>query len=277
MSSTYVADGSNFEISYGSGSTKGFVSNDNVSSGGLTVVGQDFAEITREVGVSFLVSEFDGIVGMAFESIAVNNLTPFWVNLINQGKMDKPVFSFWMTKDADAELGGVLTLGGVDKTRYTGSIQYHEVIEQTYWVISMEQVAVGNTNVFQEDRKAIVDTGTSMITGPTEDINAIFELLGCKVERGECIWLQCPDFDTLPVISFTFSGIQYDLTPEQYVLKICTDGVCECVAGFMALDMPRPYKNAYIIGDVFLSTYYNIYEYYGSDSARVGFAKAVQA
>ena len=46
-SSTYVQDGSDFEIRYGSGSMKGFVSIDKVCVAGVCVDSQSFAEATK--------------------------------------------------------------------------------------------------------------------------------------------------------------------------------------------------------------------------------------
>lgn len=52
-SSTYKSNGSSFEIRYGSGSMEGFVSNDALSIGDLTIRNQDFAEAIREPGLAF--------------------------------------------------------------------------------------------------------------------------------------------------------------------------------------------------------------------------------
>lgn len=274
-SSTYVANGEKFEIQYGSGSTTGFMSNDVASCAGFNVTGQDFAEITKEKGVSFFSGKFDGILGLAFETISVNKATPWWMNALQRGMFESPQFSFWMTKDAEAELGGVLTFGGVDKSRFTGEIHYHDVIQRLYWVIAMQNITLGNTVLFNEHRQAIIDTGTSLITGPSNEIKQMFNMFNCKARLGECIWIKCPDFSSMPNITFTFTDAEYTLTPEQYILKVCAGGQCECVAGFMGLDMGSGFEGAYIIGDVFLTTYYNTY-YYDGKVAKVGFAKAIQ-
>jgi len=274
-SSTYVPNGEKFEITYGSGSTTGFMSNDVARCAGFNVTGQDFAEITKEQGISFFTGKFDGILGLAFETIATNKATPWWINALNRGLFDQPQFSFWMTKDANDDLGGVLTFGGVDKSRFTGDIVYHDVIERTYWVIRFNNVTVGNTVIFNENRKGIIDTGTSLITGPTDEIEKIFGLLGCRSIRGECMWVKCPDFNALPTIAFNFNGVEYKLTPEEYILKVCAGDTCECVAGFMGLEMGGIYTGSWIIGDVFLTTYYNTY-YYDGSRAKVGFARAIQ-
>lgn len=53
QSSTYKANGSTFEIQYGSGAMEGFVSQDQLQIGDLTIKGQDFAEATKEPGLAF--------------------------------------------------------------------------------------------------------------------------------------------------------------------------------------------------------------------------------
>lgn len=52
-SSSYKANGSEFAIQYGSGSMEGFVSQDTLTIGDLTIKGQDFAEATKEPGLAF--------------------------------------------------------------------------------------------------------------------------------------------------------------------------------------------------------------------------------
>lgn len=52
-SNTYKPNGSAFEISYVSGSLKGFVSQDAMTIGDLTVKGQDFGEAVKEPGLTF--------------------------------------------------------------------------------------------------------------------------------------------------------------------------------------------------------------------------------
>jgi len=52
-SSTYTANGSSFDIGYGSGSLSGFVSQDDVVIGDLKIKKQLFAEATSEPGLAF--------------------------------------------------------------------------------------------------------------------------------------------------------------------------------------------------------------------------------
>ena len=39
---------------------------------------QEFTEITREGFITFLVTKFDGVLGLGFQEIAVDQATPVW-------------------------------------------------------------------------------------------------------------------------------------------------------------------------------------------------------
>jgi len=109
-SSSYVANGTAFDITYGSGSVKGTVSSDVVSVAGLSTQ-FNFGEVTKESGTSFLVSHFSGILGMAWGAISVDHIRPFFLQLCDEGKVSDCSFSFYASSKTD---GSALVLGGVD-------------------------------------------------------------------------------------------------------------------------------------------------------------------
>ena len=97
-SSTAIANGTDFEIHYGSGSMKGFVSQDKVCIAEVCIKDQLFAEATHEPGIAFLAAKFDGILGMGFYTISVNGIpTPFDM-MVEQGLVQEPKFSFWLNR-----------------------------------------------------------------------------------------------------------------------------------------------------------------------------------
>ncbi|KAH3765869.1 preprocathepsin D [Pelomyxa schiedti] len=274
-SSTYMANGTAFDILYGSGTAiSGFVSQDTVTLGGAVIKKQDFAEISNETGISWAAGAFDGILGLAFSSISVDHITPVWYTMMNQGLVTDYRFSFWLSKDPAAALGGELVLGGDNPSRYVAPLSYVPLTQKTYWQVMLQSMTAGGEKICTTTGgcNAIVDTGTSVITGPVDDINRLNAMLGCRnvADTGECIWIKCPVLATLPKVVFTLGDKDYTLTGEQYVLEV--EG--ECISGFMGMDIDPPIGPLYILGDVFISTYYTVFDY---GNSRVGLATAIQA
>jgi cathepsin D len=278
-SSTYVANGTSFAIQYGSGSLSGFLSEDTVQLGGLTVTGQTFAEALHEPGIAFVAAKFDGILGMAYSSISVDNVTPVWYNLLAQGQVSQPMFSFWLSQNPSDSVGGELVLGGTDPSRYTGDFMYAPLTSDTYWQFDMADIQVGGTSMgfcSSGPCKTICDSGTSLIVGPKKDMDAINKKLGAIVLNGEGI-LDCNKVSSLPDIEIVINGNTFVLTSNDYVLKITSEGETECLSGFMGLDIPPPTGPIYILGDVFIAAWTAVFDFGAVGVSQVGWAKSVQS
>jgi len=63
---------------------------------GIVVKSQTFAEATNLPGNVWTTEPYDGLVGMAYQSIASSGATPLFVNMVLQGLV-KPVFSFYLS------------------------------------------------------------------------------------------------------------------------------------------------------------------------------------
>jgi len=274
-SSTYVANGTDFSIQYGSGAVSGFISQDTLGMGGLNVVKQQFGEALHEPGITFVAAKFDGILGMAFVTISVDHVTPVWYNILSQKLVSQPIFSFWLSQTQSQNMGGELTLGGVDTKRYTGSINYAPLTSETYWEFMVSDFQLHGQSLkwcSGSGCKAICDSGTSLIVGPSKEVDALNKQLGAKVINGEGIFTSCSVVNTLPNITVVINSVNYVLTPKDYVLEVTSEGQTECLSGFMGMDLGS-LGPLYILGDVFIATYTAVFDF---QNERVGFAKSVQ-
>ncbi|NWV29863.1 CATD protein, partial [Origma solitaria] len=269
-SSSYVKNGTKFAIRYGTGSLSGYLSEDTVTLGNLEIQHQVFGEATKQPGMTFIAAKFDGILGLGYQLISVDNVTPVFDNIILQKLIKKNIFSFYLNRDPDSEPGGELLLGGTDPKYYKGEFHWMNVTRKAYWQIHMDSVDVANSvKVCDGGCEAIVDTGTSLITGPTKDVKKIQAAIGAKpIMKGEYV-IPCEKVPTLPIVTMTLGGKRYDLTGEQYVLKVSSAGQTICMSGFSSLDIPPPGGPLWILGDVFIGPYYSVFD---RDHNRVGFA-----
>ncbi|NXD11836.1 CATD protein, partial [Nothocercus nigrocapillus] len=272
-SSTYVKNGTDFAIHYGTGSLSGYLSQDTVTLGDLEIKNQIFGEAVKQPGITFIAAKFDGILGMAFPKISVDKVTPFFDNIMQQKLIEKNIFSFYLNRDPTAQPGGELLLGGTDPKYYSGDFSWVNVTRKAYWQVHMDAVDVANgLTLCKGGCEAIVDTGTSLITGPTKEVKELQKAIGAKpLIKGEYV-IPCEKVSSLPVVTLTLGGKPYQLTGEQYVFKVSAQGETICLSGFSGLDVPPPGGPLWILGDVFIGPYYTVFD---RDNDSVGFAKCV--
>ncbi|ATY66780.1 vacuolar protease A [Cordyceps militaris] len=263
-SSTYKKNGSDFEIHYGSGSLTGFVSNDVVSIGDLTLKNTDFAEATNEPGLAFAFGRFDGILGLGYDTISVNHMVPPFYQMIKQKLLDEPVFAFYLGSE---EEGSEAVFGGVDKNHYEGKIEYIPLRRKAYWEVDFDAIAFGKEVAELENTGVILDTGTSLNTLPSDLAELLNKEIGAKKGFGGQYTIDCAARDKLPDITFTLAGSNYTLPATDYILELGGS----CVSTFTPLDMPPPAGPLAILGDAFLRRYYSVYDL---NKNAVGLARA---
>ncbi|XP_067875848.1 cathepsin D-like [Heterodontus francisci] len=272
-SSTYVKNGTKFSLHYGTGSLSGYLSQDTVTIADMLIPKQVFGEAVNQPGIAFIAAKFDGILGMGYPIISVDGVQPVFDNIMEQKLLEKNIFSFYLNRNVSTQPGGELLLGGVDPKYYTGDFHYVNITRQAYWQIMADQVTVGKELILCKGGcQAIVDTGTSLIVGPVEEIRALHKAIrAMPLIHGEYL-IDCKMIPTLPLITFKLGGKEFSLTGEQYVLQISKFGTTICLSGFLGMDIPPPAGPLWILGDVFIGRYYTVFD---RVSNRVGFAEAV--
>ncbi|KAI1842400.1 hypothetical protein JX266_011441 [Neoarthrinium moseri] len=265
-SSTYKKNGTEFEIRYGSGSMTGFVSQDTLTIGDLTIKKQDFAEATTEPGLAFAFGRFDGILGMGFDRLSVNGIVPPFYQMVNQGLIDEPVFAFYLSSENGGSDSEVI-FGGVDKDHYTGKITEIPLRRKAYWEVDLDSISFGDSTAELENTGVILDTGTSLIALPSDLAELLNKEIGAKKSFNGQYTVDCSVRDSLPDVSFKLSGYDFSITPYDYILEVQGS----CISTFMGMDIPAPTGPLAILGDAFLRKWYSIYDL---GKGTVGLAKA---
>jgi len=263
-SSTYKANGTSFEIVYGSGSMKGFVSQDTLKIGDLLVEKQDFAEAVEEPGLAFAFGRFDGILGLGYDTISVNGIVPPFYNLVNQGSLDKAVFSFYL---GDTEGESEVMFGGVDESHYEGKMIKIPLRRKAYWEVELNSIKFGKEEAGMENTGAILDTGTSLIALPAALAELLNKEIGAKKGWNGQYSVECDKRDSLPDLSFKLGGHDFPISPYDYILEVSGS----CISAFMGMDFPEPVGPLVILGDAFLRKWYSVYDL---ENNAVGLAKS---
>lgn len=269
-SSTYIRDGRDFSIEYGSGEMSGYVSNDTLTLGGVTLDSVSFVEAIEEPGDDFVYAEFDGILGMGLPNLSILNLQEGLFKSLF-AKTGAGQFGFWLGHSKNTQLGGVLMLGGVDQSYYTGGFSWIDLKEPSYWQFHIESVALGGTTrKLHHNSLAMADTGTSLIYGPPTEVSMLVEALGLQGpnDYGEYT-TSCKEKPNFPDIKFGMGGHVFAISAEDYFIEVDDD---TCMLGIQG-DPEFESSHFWILGDVFLSNFVSVFDY---DNLKVGFAKAVR-
>ncbi len=179
-------------IQYLSGKVEGDMCLENVGLGDLIVQNQVIG-VAREVEIPLLDEViWDGILGLAYpnKNLKKKNINPLFDNIINQGILhkrgEKNQFAYYLGLDR-----GAISFGGADmrfKMNMDEEFKWAPIAEKNYWTITLMDIRKYKPNQKDSDNdmignalcpngcKAIVDTGTYLIYGPSDQLQ-VYKLL----------------------------------------------------------------------------------------------------
>lgn len=290
-----------FSIQYGSGPVAGKFGVETVTVGqDFTATDQTFAIVdsTDGLGDVYEKAKFDGILGMAFPSISrdpgVNTVIP---NLKAQDQLPKAMFAFFLGDNADGELA----IGGYNEDRMQGDINWIDLLAPAYWLIAMDQVKFGDKVITTGKTGGIMDTGTSLLYGPTNQVMTMASSLGGQFVPQVGMFL-IPCGSTIPDLEFTIGNTPYTVPGSNLQLKDDSGKYCfltvaimqfasegtqldtleeeleeqvvqemQDLAGKPVTPVPSEYAgNTWLVGDIFLRQIYSIYDF---DNQKFGIAQ----
>ncbi|XP_007947634.1 chymosin-like [Orycteropus afer afer] len=261
-SSTFQNMGQPLTIQYGTGSMQGFLGYDTVTVSDIVDSHQSVGLSTLEPGYIFTYSEFDGVLGLAYPSLASEYSVPVFDNMMQRHLVAQDLFSVYMNRN---EQGSMLTLGATDSSYYTGSLHWVPVTVQKYWQFTVDSITVDGVVVACDGGcQAILDTGTSLLTGPGSDILNIQKVIGATQGQYGQFDIDCRRLSSMPTVVFEIHGRQYPLPPSAYTNQ--EQG--SCTSGFQGDNDSQ----LWILGDVFIREYYSVFD---RANNRVGLAKSV--
>ncbi|CAE7672040.1 Ctse [Symbiodinium pilosum] len=236
----------------------------------------DFVEMTEESKEPFAAAEWDGVLGLAQ---SLNENTEFNVaqNLLKgglyDGTMKKPVFSVYLGRKVEDE--AEITFGDYHDSRMSSALHWINVSKEGYWQFQFDDITVdGKTTGLcakhaEKRCQAVLDTGSSLVMGPREDLDAILELLTFK----EGTQMPCAASRHFPKLGIRIGTQNFEMEADEYIDRSDpeqADGQGTCWAQLMPVgDTGR--GAIFVLGMPFLRAFYTVYDV---EAKRMGIARA---
>ncbi|XP_060031730.1 LOW QUALITY PROTEIN: pepsin F-like [Erinaceus europaeus] len=291
LSSSFRNSSRPMNVVYGSGRMSGIIWN-------LIAVSQGFGLSMVEPGYEFVLTSFDGILGLPYPGLGTKGITPFFDTLWEQNLISENVFAFYLSREMKE--GSTVMLGGVDHSYYTGELHWIPVTRTTrrqFWQITVDSISMnGKVVAYHGGCQAILDTGMSLLLGPQRDIRNIHSILQAQQTFAHRVTIPCDNKNTMPDLVFTINRVNYSVSASAYLRQDTNyyyyyyysiaipeievgraDGMRgnrwnSCISNLDWMELAWYQKEPWTRGDVFLRLYFSVFD---RGNNRVGLATAV--
>ncbi|KAI6219840.1 Peptidase A1 domain-containing protein [Aphelenchoides fujianensis] len=265
-SSTYQSTAVNFYVAYGTGDAWGVIGKETLRFGGasdtgaLTVQDVKFGQ-TSFMGDFFYDNTVGGILGLAFESLANQDMKPPLIKAYEDQLID-PMFTVYLEhKGYDNVTGGQLTYGAFDEDNCDkNTLKYVQLSVVGYWQFAVQSISANGDAISSDGWEFISDTGTSNVYFPPD----VYQKIAQKIFSKRTI-------PTVVDCSLTFKvdlridGNTYTMT-EKHLLVQADKAGKDC---YVALESGAFGESLYILGDPWLRAYCHLHDY---GQKRIGLA-----
>lgn len=305
-------------IGYGTGSVKGEFVRDQVCAGGANVqhltpcIELSVVTAVEMTDNPFRSFNFDGIFGLALDSLAMSPEFSFLTQLASSSGRAAPEFGVFLTHETEGEQSEI-ALGGHNAKKMLRPLKWVPVArpQMGYWQVHVKEVRIGGKvlSVCEDGScRGIVDTGTSHIGVPGTHLREFVEslavdvydeFLDCRKLKGVSLEFELDTGVTLKVFPRDYmrpltlpGGTNVGLSNGKPVFvgqrsnssntsQITTDAdgqvadLRSCTPRLMPVNLPAPLgPKIFILGEPVLQKYYSVYDV---DEKSIGFGLAANS
>ena len=148
---------------------------------------------------------------MAFPVISQLAHDPFFQTASEQHSVSLSSFAFYL-----ASTNSELHLGGPDSNLFTGSIETHPLsTDRGFWQIGNAHIDVNGNRVALRGLETIIDSGTSIIVGPTDQVAEFYQQVpGSNLFDSTNGFYEFP-CGSVPNVAFGWGGREWAVTADK--------------------------------------------------------------
>jgi len=291
LSTSYVATTDPIDLTYTLGSFNGTYGRDTVSIGPYTTPNMTFGVIETTANNSAPVSGepyLNGVFGLAFPTLTYSSETlqfqydPFIFALWKAKQIPQSVFSIYLGSRLIEGETGLITFGGVDNTKYSGSLNWLQVQKEAdsastsnyyHWNILLVDLAT-TINGKQTSGMlgtssgsvTLLDTGTTFSFMPSTVVANMMTTIDPSAIYSEgAFYVDCSLATSEGTVDFSFANATagtgvtvISATVSSLVIpldSLTPSTAQQCVWGIL------PEDGVYLLGDTFLQSVYVVHDF----------------